>query len=188
MRIIDITAELNEQTKTYEGDPKVRLEQAATIDSDGYALTKLSMGSHSGTHLDAPSHYIEGGQTAADIPLSVLIGECRVVESADQQFSSNAERVLIKGSADREAALDTRQAQALIDAGVRLIGTDGMSVGDDEVHRILLSAQCAVLEHLDLSKAAPGTYILCALPLKIAADGTPVRACLIEPEGTGGAQ
>lgn len=183
MQIIDITAELNERTRTYKNDPRVLLEEAATIDSDGYALTKVTMGSHSGTHVDAQSHYEEGGQTVAEIPLATFIGRCYVVDADDFKVPKNARRVLVKGNTQREATLNTRQAQALVDAGVRLIGTDGLSIGSDEVHQILLKERCAVLELLDLSKASPGVYTLCALPLKIAADGAPVRACLLEASG-----
>lgn len=186
MQIIDITAELSSRTKTYKNDPKVRLEEAATIDSDGYALTKLTLGSHSGTHVDAQAHYEQDGQTVAEMPLNVFIGRCYVVDADDIKVPKNARRILIRGNTGREATLNCRQAQALVDAGVRLVGTDGLSIGNDEVHKILLREQCAVLELLDLSKAAPGMYTLCALPLKIAADGAPVRACLLEGNSAGG--
>lgn len=164
----------------YQNDPRVHLEQVAFVEQDGYAVTKLSMGSHSGTHVDAQSHYHPGGQTAAEIPLSVLVGRCYVVDIEDFRVPHNAKRVLIKGNSDKEDTLNMRQAEALLNAGVRVIGTDGISIGSDDVHRLLLEQQCAVLEMLDLSRAAPGPYTLCALPLKVACDGAPVRACLIE--------
>lgn len=180
MQIIDITAELNDRVKCYKNDPRVHLEEAATIESDGYALTKLTLGSHSGTHVDAQCHYEEDGQTAAEIPLSLCIGRCFVVDAADFKVPANAKRVLVKGNTENEFTLNSRQARALMDAGVRLIGTDGLSIGSDEVHQILLKEKCVVLELLDLSKAAPGPYTLCAMPLKIACDGAPVRACLLD--------
>lgn len=180
MQIIDITAELNDRVKMYKNDPRVHLEEVASIESDGYALTKMTMGSHSGTHVDAQSHYVDGGQTVAEIPLGMFIGKCYVVDASDFKVPQNAKRVLVKGNTEKEATLNARQAQALVDAGVRLIGTDGLSIGSDEVHKILLEERCVVLELLDLSKAAPGQYTLCALPLKVAVDGAPIRACLIE--------
>lgn len=180
MHIIDITAELNDRTKTYNTDPKVHLEQHASIATDGYALTRLELGSHSGTHVDAQSHVIEGGETAKDISLNVLLGKCYVVDVEDFKVPRNAKRVLMKGNTMRDSTLNLAQAEQLIKAGVRLMGTDGMSIGSDEVHYRLLEEGCVVLEMLDLSKAQPGPYFLCALPLRIAADGAPARVCLID--------
>lgn len=180
MHIIDITVELSDHVVTYKSDPKVKLERHATIAKDGYALTRLSMGSHSGTHLDAQCHVVEGGQNAAQMPLNMLVGKCYVVDAEDFKVPIGAKRVLVKGNIDRECTLNAPQAQALMDAGVRVMGTDGLSIGDDEVHRMLLEEGCAVLELLELSRAKAGPYFLCALPLKIACDGAPVRACLID--------
>ena len=184
MQIIDITHELTEGIKTYQSDPRVTMENVASIDSDGYSVTRLSMGSHSGTHVDAQSHYCENGQTAAEIPLNVLVGRCYVVDVEDFRVPANAKRVLVKGVGDGDSTLNMRQAEALLNSGVRVIGTDGMSIGNDDVHRRLLEQQCVVLEMLDLSRAAVGMYTLCALPLKIATDGAPMRACLIETAGS----
>lgn len=181
IRIIDITRELNEDVVIYEGDPRIRIEQFYTVESNGFAITKLSMGSHSGTHMDAPSHVIPGAKNVSEIPLSALMGECVVVDTENFQVPANFKNVLIKtGSLESKAKLSEKQAQQLLDAGVRLVGTDALSIGNDRVHKTLLEEGCMILESLDLSRAEPGTYFLCALPLKIKADGAPVRACLIE--------
>ncbi len=180
MNIIDITKELNDQVEIYEGDPRVRIEQSSTVESNGFAITKLSMGSHSGTHIDAPSHVMTGAKQVSDIALAALVGECAVVKKDNMRIPANIKKVLIKGTAEKQARINEKQAQALVDAGVRLVGTDHLSIGSDRVHHILLREGCLVLESLDLSRAQEGIYMLCALPLKVACDGAPVRACLIQ--------
>ncbi len=183
IKIIDITRELNAETKVYEGDPHVRLECFYTVENYGYSVTKLSMGSHSGTHLDAPSHVLSGARTTKDIPLNELVGECLVVDQKDFKVPSGTRKILLKGSQDAPGKLTEKSARKLVDAGVRLIGTDALSIGGDEVHQILLSEGVVVLESLYLDKVQAGEYFLCALPLKIDTDGSPIRACLIENKG-----
>ena len=180
MKVIDITLELNDQVKIYEGDPRVRVEQFYTVENNGFAITKLSMGSHSGTHIDAPSHVLPGGKHVSEIPLSALVGECVVVGKSNMKIPTDIKKVLVKGTPEKEARISEKQAQALVDAGVRLVGTDSLSIGSDKVHDILLREGCLILESLDLRKAEPGLYMLCALPLKVACDGAPLRACLIQ--------
>ena len=179
MQIIDITTELSARTPVFQSDPHVHIKGHATIAADGYAVSSLAMGSHSGTHMDAPCHMIEGGKTAVDAPLNMLIGPCLVVDTDDFRIPPRTKRLLIRDLAAGEETLNVRQAEALLEAGVRLVGTDSFSIGDDTVHRLLLEAECLILECLDLKHADPGRYILCALPLKVACDGAPVRACLM---------
>ncbi len=180
IKIIDITHELNDQVKIYEGDPPVLLEPFYTVENNGFAITRISMGSHSGTHIDAPSHVMEDGKNVMEIPLSSLVGQCVVVEADHLKIPAGIKMVLIKGTENKESRIGEKQARKMVDFGVRLVGTDSLSIGIDEVHDALLSEGCVILESLDLSKAQPGLYMLCALPLKIAADGAPIRACLIQ--------
>ncbi|MBD5559095.1 MAG: cyclase family protein [Clostridia bacterium] len=177
--IIDITMELSERTPVYASDPHVQLRNHTTLEEDGYAVSSMAMGSHSGTHVDAPCHMVPGGGSVVDIPLDTLVGKCLVVDVREMRIPRTTKRVLIKGNTGRDCTLNVRQAEALLKMGVELIGTDGLSIGDDEVHKILLEAQCAVLECLDLGRANPGGYFLCAMPLKVDLDGAPVRACLL---------
>lgn len=179
MQIIDITMELSERTPVYQTDPRTSMAPHATIEKDGYAVTRLSMGSHSGTHLDAPRHMLPGGKTAVDVPLEFLIGKCYVADVDDFKIPQSVKRILIKGNTGRDNTLNVRQAEALLNAGVRVLGTDGMSIGDDDVHRLLLESDCIILECLELSRVEPGVYVLCALPLKVDCDGAPLRACLM---------
>jgi Predicted metal-dependent hydrolase len=181
MKILDITHELNEETKVYEGDPHFIKEEIYTIEQDGFSLSMLHMGTHLGTHTDAPSHFIPGGKSLADIPLGRYTGECRVLGPEDVN-NPGCEKILIKSGHDAPARLNSKQAGMLIRKGVRLIGTDALSIGDDAVHRILLENDCIILEHLKLEGVAEGKYTLWAFPLKIDADGSPIRACLVADE------
>jgi arylformamidase len=156
------------------------LEKFYSVENNGFAIARLSMGTHSGTHIDAPSHVIPGGRGVKEIPLSDLVGECIVVDKSNMKVPSGIRRVIVKGGDEKGGKIMESQARKLADAGVRLVGTDSLSLGSDEVHRILLGEGCTILEYLDLTKAETGIYMLCAMPLKIAADGSPVRACLIQ--------
>ncbi len=176
MKVIDITRKLDENIAVYEGDPRFSLETWRSIETDAFMLSKIRMGTHTGTHVDAPCHFIEGGKSIYELPLHTFVGRCVVTEDVSKCDLSSG-RVLIK-STDK-SRMTPAQAQRLADSHVRLVGTELMSVGGDEVHKILLGAGCVILEWIDLSKVRPGKYTLSAAPLKIDADGSPVRACLI---------
>ena len=166
MEIFDVSVPIRPGMAVYPGDPEVRLERV----SDSPAVSRLDFGVHTGTHVDAPLHFIDGAAGAHQLALDVLIGPCEVVVGAGA-----AERVLIKSAAE----LDGAAAQALIDQGVRLVGVDRMSVGDREAHRVLLASGVVVLEGLDLSAVEPGPYELYCLPLKlVGSDGAPARTIL----------
>jgi arylformamidase len=167
VEIFDISVPVRSGMPVYPGDPEVRLERV----SSSPALSRLDFGVHTGTHVDAPLHFIEGAAGTEELPLDVLVGPCEVV--AGQGF---AERVLIKGAPE----LDRTGAQALVEQTVRLVGVDRMSVGDDEAHRVLLGAGVVVVEGLDLSAVEPGSYELYCLPLRlVGSDGAPARAILV---------
>jgi arylformamidase len=167
MEIFDVSVPVRTGMPVYPGDPEVRLERI----SDSPAVSRLEFGVHTGTHVDAPLHFIEGAPGADRLPLDVLIGPCEVVSGAGV-----AERVLIKDAPE----LDGAGAQALVEQGVRLVGVDVMSVGDEEAHRVLLGAGVVVVEGLDLTAVEPGAYELYCLPLKlIDSDGAPARAILV---------
>jgi arylformamidase len=167
MEIFDVSIPVRSGMPVYPGDPEVRLERV----SDSPVISRLEFGVHTGTHVDAPVHFLEGAAGADQLPLDVLVGPCEVVDG-----EGAAERVLIKGA----SKLDGAAAQALVDRGVRLVGIDQMSVGDEEAHRVLLGAGVVVVEGLDLSGVEPGSYTLYCLPLKLVdSDGAPARAILI---------
>jgi arylformamidase len=156
-------------------------------DGDGYNLSRLDFGAHTGTHVDAPVHFIDGASAAESLPLEVLIGPCVVVEGI--QAPDGAERVLFKTTnselwardtfAEDFESLDAAMAQALVDKGVRLVGIDYLSIGDEEAHRILLGAGVVSVEGLDLRGVEPGAYELICAPLKlVGCDGAPARVFL----------
>ncbi len=176
MKIYDITVELDKNTAVYEGDPRFSRTLIKSIDTDGYELSRLEMGSHTGTHVDAPSHFVENGRSLGQIEHERFIGKCYVT-SDPLDFPEGTERLIIKG---KNGKLSHETAKIIAQKGVRLVGTEMLSVGGDETHKILLGGDIVVLEKLNLASIAEGEYMLFAPPLKIDADGCPVRAFLVK--------
>lgn len=172
-------------TRVFPGDPPVRVRVAATSPA---RVTEYSGSVHAGSHADAPNHLpgLPGG--IETLPLDLFVGPARVHDAAGGLSRRDIEslpqplepRLLLRGA----PALSLDTAAALLERGVRLVGTDGPSIEPEEaldlpVHRLLLGRGVALLEGLDLSAAPPGRYELIALPLLIpGADGAPVRAVL----------
>jgi arylformamidase len=197
MEIIDISVPIRPGMPTYPGDPQVLLERVESIPDGASAnVSRLEVGVHAGTHVDAPSHFFEGAATTEQLPLDVLNGPCEVVEAARldrpavEAVPEGTERVLFKTTNSELWALETFPAEferfdgagasALVGRGVKLVGVDFLSVGDHEAHRILLTAGIVPLEGLDLRGVEPGTYELHCLPLRLlGSDGAPARAILI---------
>lgn len=192
MKIIDITKELF-SAPVYPGDPKPEIEAVYRMDEGaGCNLSVLHACLHNGTHMDAPLHFCAEGKDMADVNIEACIGECTVLEwngyltGADVEnfLPSLRPRVLFKG----DVQITPSAAFVLSDCQVELIGVESQTVepegGDGAVHRQLLGGNVLLLEGIDLSKVEPGVYFLMAAPLKIAgADGTPVRALLLERQG-----
>jgi len=209
MRIIDVSFPLEEGMPAFPGDPPVRIDKERSMGrGDPYDLSLLSIGSHAGTHVDPPSHFIPGGAGVDRLDLSVLNGPCRVVQVDARaevvrrediaRVPTGATRVLFHtGNSERWAttgrffsdfaALDADAARTLVERGVRLVGIDSLSVERDRtgafpVHHVLLGAGVLILEGLRLAGAPEGDYELRCLPLRIVSgDGGPCRAILIEP-------
>lgn len=191
----DVTRPLREGIAVYPGDLEPSFH---TEDRGSYIITAMRLSTHSGTHVDAPSHYIRGAPGVDGIDPAALIGECRVVgvgglESqieARDLGGANGERILIRtwysgeqGFREDYPGLSPACAVALAGAGVRCIGIDSPSIetfsGDGTVHRTLLSKGVAVIEFLDLSNVRPGKYWMAALPLRLSGlDGSPCRVFL----------
>ncbi len=175
MKIIDISVKLQEGMLIYEGDPAFCVKKHLELEKDGCNVSSIHMGSHTGTHIDALCHYIADGVSAGELPLELFIGECAVSREIIPH-----RRLLLKDSTRRE--LTAYEAKNLISMGVRLVGTENLTVGGEDVHKLLLGAGVVILENIDLSEACEGIYTLISQPLRIYADGSPVRACLIEVE------
>ncbi len=209
MKIYDITLPISESSVVWPGDPAVQIRLLSSLEQgDHSTVSQLVMSAHTGTHVDAPKHFIAGAEGVDRLPLDVLIGPVWVADAGHASALTAAvikglnippgsERVLFKTRnsqrwADGErrffksyVALSADGAQYLLDAGVRLVGVDYLSVAPFEdtaaVHRLLLDAKVVALEGLDLSGVHQGEYRLVCLPLKIVGgDGAPVRAVLIE--------
>lgn len=197
MRIIDVSVPIYERTPIYPGDPHIEIEQWAAISrGDAANVSMLHLGAHTGTHLDAPAHFIEGAPSLSSLALDVLIGEARVLEIAGEvraieashitaQTLDGARRVLFKtrnsafwanpaeGFRTDFTYIAPDAARALVELGVRLVGIDYLSVerfksDGFETHTTLLSNGVVILEGLDLREVAGGTYELICLPLRIA--------------------
>ena len=189
----------------YEGDPGVEIAPRLEIArGDTANVSLLSMGSHTGTHVDAPAHFIEGGATVEALPVDSLIGPALVAEVGSERLIGRRDleplpldgqsRLLLKtrnsalwaaGDFSRDfVALDLEGARHLTERGLRLIGIDYLSIEafhspGHPVHRHLLGAGVVILEGLDLSRVAPGVYELVCLPLPVRGiDGAPCRAVL----------
>jgi arylformamidase len=206
--IYDISVPVRNGMHVWPSDPDVLLDAHSHESGDRshrIRVTSIRCGSHTGTHLDAPSHMIDGAKTLSDIPLDVLVGPARVVEVPGVRSIGPADldgidwtgvtRVLFRtdNSAHWSDArfhegfvyLEPEAARLLATRGVRLVGIDYLSIDaydsiDHVTHFVLLSDSIVVLEGLDLSGVSAGDYQLVALPMKLdRADGAPVRAILI---------
>jgi arylformamidase len=207
MRIFDVTLPIHPGMPVYEGDPEVSIRKWISLAGGGAAnVSLLSLGSHTGTHVDAPLHFLVGAPGVVGLPLDVLIGPARVCDlaMADRIDATSLRgvdlgtypRVLFKtrnSAASREGrsgkdfvALAVDGARVLVQAGVQLVGLDGPSADcfsstDFPVHHTLLDAGVIIVEGLDLSPVPPGDYELVCLPLKIrGGDGAPARVVLRE--------
>lgn len=212
VRIFDITLPLSPDIPTWPGTPSLRLQWSKRLDAgDECNNSHFECDSHSGTHVDAPSHFFEDGTTVEQLPLDILIGPVTVVYLPEYTVVTadvlenlalppSTERLLVRtrnseiwagGSSDFNkdyVAFTSDGARWLVSQGLGLVGVDYLSVGifQDVVHahRILLGAGVVVLEGLNLFGVEPGNYQLICLPLKlVGAEGAPARALLIKNEG-----
>ena len=209
MTLHDISLTITEDLPTWPGDPKIKLEKISQIkEGDTSNLTHISTSVHVGTHIDAPNHFLEDGDTVEDIPLDLMVGPAEVIEfTTGQDISADdlreagipgkCQRLLFKTRNSRFwaeglrefqedfIALDAGAAAYLVECGVEVVGIDSLSVAPYEdlepTHNILLEAGILIIEGLNLSGIAPGTYRLLCLPLKIGgSDGAPARVLLQE--------
>jgi arylformamidase len=203
--IHDVSVPIRSDMPIYEGNPGVELERASSIAAgDPANVSKLTMGVHTGTHVDARLHFIDGAEGAEGIPLDALVGPAVVVDATGissqalgeyelerLEIPDGAERVLLKTRNSQLWSrteftrdfirLDGGGARFVIARGVRTIGIDYLSIGDREAHRELLGAGVVPVEGLDLREIQPGAYTLVCLPLDlVGSDGGPARAILLD--------
>ena len=204
MRIVDISQGMHAAMPVYPGDPPYASEPVCSFESGGDCeVSRISMSTHCGTHIDAPSHMLPDTEAVDQVPLARFIGACRVVtlprtvitgSMIEELCPVSCERLLLRTDPtgaypDRgvlnPAALDLDAARLLVQRGICLIGIDSLSIENmertgGEVHRTLLGAGVSILEGLDLRQAEQGMCCLCAFPLKLEGEnGSPCRAVLI---------
>ena len=204
-RLYDVSVPLAAGLPAYPGNPEFELQPVKRI-ADGASsnVSRIVIGTHSGTHVDAPRHSFDEGSGVDAMRLDVLVGRARVLEFdrtdgiALQDLESSGldadERVLLKtGNSSRwnerqfypdYAYLAESGARYLVDRGVRLVGIDYLSIEQFKkpgapAHRALLSAGVIIIEGLNLSGVGPGIYEMYCLPLPVTgADGAPARVVL----------
>lgn len=187
--IFDISQEIF-SSDVYPGDTKPDKKEILSLNKsnpDKCNLTELVLGSHTGTHIDAPCHFVADGKDIEHVELNKCIGKCLVVALEEELCHQNIEqwkkqgvhRVLFKN----EKKLTIQDAEYLVKAGCECVGVECSTVGVDtqneEVHKILLSNEIVIIEGLRMEHVPEGEYFISALPLKMKdLDGSPIRAIL----------
>ena len=196
MPIYDVTVPLRNGLPTWPGDPEIHIATSRSLaNGDDANVSMLNFGAHTGTHVDAPAHFIEGAATIESLPLEVLIGEAEVIEVPDDvhvideafvesHCAPGTARIIFKTRNSRFWSepemqfhtdfthVDLSAATRLVQSGLTLIGIDYLSIekydsAKPEVHHELLSHGVVILEGLDLSAVPAGKYELICLPLRL---------------------
>jgi arylformamidase len=204
----DISVPISSRLPVFEGDPPIVVERVAAMSAGAVCnVSRADLGLHSGTHIDAPVHFIEGAAGIEGVPLDALAGHAHVVDARALPGNIDAAAVasldipqgtrrLLFASRNSElwarpafsrdfAALTADAAQALVARGVSLVGIDYLSIapfGDPApTHIALLEAGVVIVEGLDLRGVAGGAWEMVCLPILVpGADGAPARALLRE--------
>jgi arylformamidase len=208
-RIIDITIEISDHMVVWEGDPGVKIRQLLKMkNGDPYNLTRLDLGVHNGSHVDAPLHFLENGNSTDHFPLSQMVGPVQVIEinnsvnlitadilknagihaetkrllfkTKNSDYWKKSDAVFQKGY----CGVTTDGAQFLATLDLQLVGIDYLSISPlsdlEEPHRILMRKGVIILETVNLADVGPGFYDLYCLPLKlVGCEGAPARVILI---------
>jgi arylformamidase len=202
---IDISMPIHEGMTHWPTDPAVRIETVKSPETgDRSTVSMLHFGSHTGTHVDAPRHYLEDGTGVDELPLERLIGPCQVMDCRGRDSISvrmiesarlkDVSRILFRtdnsqGNAammfsERYAALEPDAARLLVERGAVLVGVDGLSVDPYDsrtpaAHTELLRAGVIIVEGLNMHDVPAGRYEIICLPLRIRkGDGAPARVVL----------
>jgi arylformamidase len=209
MKFYDVTLTISNEMPTWPGDPVVHLRRIHDMaNGDKVTLSQLDFGVHTGTHVDAPVHFVQGGSGVDTLSLDTLIGMCEVRRAPNEVKSITAEvldslhipfgtiRLLVRTSnsdiwargenkfQEDFVAIEESGAKWIVEHGIKLVGVDYLSVGSFTngipTHNVLLGAGVIPIEGLNLSQIEPGEYLLYCLPLKLKdADGAPARVVLI---------
>ncbi len=204
-KVYDISINIKNNMLSFPGDTPTRKEKTKDIKIDGYKLSNIRFSVHVGTHVDAPSHFIENGKNINDIELNYFMGNAQVIEIENKKkitkkeltnHDINSEKILFKTNNSSYLKenefnkdfiyLTLKGAKYLVEKGVRFIGIDYITIEElgttnFDVHNFLLKSEVIILEGIDLTEINPGIYYLTALPLKLNdCEASPVRAVLTE--------
>lgn len=193
---VDLSVSINEQTPVYPGDPAIIIERVATLAKDDYCGHHISIGTHAGTHIDAPMHMLEGGKSLDQMPLEQFIGNGRLVEATGNNFDA-VKKMNLKagdivlfhtGMSDKYhdpiyfedyPAMSQEVAEYLVESKVKMVGVDTCSIDNTDgfpIHRILLGGDVLIIENLtNLDRLAGKKFKLFALPLNLQIDASPAR-------------
>ena len=204
--IIDISWPITSNMTAYKDQSTVQVIATKTFERDHHRASLITMSSHTGTHIDAPSHFLGNGKTIEKINISSLIGSCKVLDFTDcnekitnnefQKFSiEKNDIILVKTKNSKRSPtdlfdhnfvyLDQQAAQWLVDCKIKAFGIDYLGIErhnpGHETHTTLLKNDICIIEGLRLDHVSPGSYTLCCLPLLINdCDGAPARAVLLK--------
>jgi len=209
MKIMDVSRPIFTNMTVWPGDEGVLVECTGSI-ANGYAsnTSRIHAGVHTGTHVDAPFHFIDGGKRIDQLDISLFTGNVTVIDVKDENLITR--RILQDNSLDGCKAvffktwysnktlnepfdrnypgLDPDAAEYLVKAGIRVVGTDALSVeryesDDFVVHKTLLRNEILVVEGLCLKEITPGKYKYICMPMLIeGSDGAPARVMLLQDE------
>ena len=198
---VDVSVPIYAGMVHFPDNPSIEIDTIMDVEKgDICTLSRIAMGTHTGTHIDAPIHFLPGGTGAEEVPLDNLVGPARVIEikdpsavKAEELRTHNLgvrERLLFKTS-NSERCWKTSQfvpdfvsiaedaASYLVGLDTLAVGIDYLSAGSPETHRTLLGAGVVIVEGVNLTGISPGRYELLCLPLKISGgDGAPARVLL----------
>ncbi|WP_026487015.1 cyclase family protein [Caldanaerobius polysaccharolyticus] len=205
MIVHDVSVPIFMGMHVFAGDPAPEIKRVKSIEENGANVSVISMGTHTGTHVDPPFHFVQSGNTVDELDLSLLMGEAKVfevygtlkiqpehlknldIQKGDMVLfkTDNAKRWKQPQFQKEFTSLGLEGAQYLVEKGVKAVGIDYLSIeeyhGGGRVHRLLLGNGVVVVEGLYLNDVNPGKYKFICLPLKIkGGDGSPARAILIE--------
>jgi len=202
---IDLSVPIYDGMVNWPDDPPIEIKAIMHVEGgDMCTVSALKLGTHTGTHIDGPIHFLPGTPGTDSVPLQNLIGPARVIEIEDpgavrwaelrKHNIGHSERLLFKTLNSQRCwnssefvsdfvSLAEDAANHLAELKTLAVGIDYLSMGSPEVHRTLLRAGVSIIEGLNLSKVSPGEYELFCLPLRIrGGDGAPARA-LLRPVG-----
>jgi arylformamidase len=210
MKIIDISVTLDNDLTIWPGDPAYHTERVHKIEDGANAnVSIIEMGAHTGTHVDAPYHFLTDGGTVENLPLEAMLGPAQVIQIGDEaqvidrkvlqaaHIPAETTRLLLKtrnSSFWQEkprqfhpdfVGIDEDGANYLVETGVRLVGIDYLSISpyhkSRPTHEGLLKARVVIIEALNLAGVEPGKYNLACLPIKLGGvEGAPARVVLMD--------